>query len=146
MSTKFQLTNIKLKDLKIFNSNVEIPTFATVVKANKVMARNESGETINDQFDKIRIECIDSNLAQILLQAKHDLSQINGFTVEIIGDNAQISSINCDNLIGKNINLQDSIIGLKWVSKFNSGSYSALKLILDFQVFIRHNGNKNREN
>ncbi|WP_227956357.1 hypothetical protein, partial [Streptococcus sanguinis] len=121
--TKISFSDIKLKNLLIFNSNVEISQFATVVFARIISARDEQNQEIQNQIEKIRLECVDTKLAQILLQANQSLMQVNTFTVEIIADNkALLSQINIDSLQNQNINLANAASALKWVSKFGSGS------------------------
>lgn len=145
--TKISFSDIKLKNLLIFNSNVEISQFATVVFARIISARDEQNQEIQNQIEKIRLECIDTKLAQILLQANQSLTQVNTFTVEIIADNkAQLSQINIDSLQNQNINLANAAIALRWVPKFGSGSYSALKLVIDINDFIKNNYKNEREN
>lgn len=141
-TTQIALADAKLKNLIIYQSNIKIPATATIINATFVSKYDDTGDVIKDTVDKIKLECIDTQLAKLLLQANQSLQQLKGFTLELVGSESVLKQINKDNLINKDVNLINPKLALQWVSRKTGGSYAALKVIIDISDFI----NKNHKN
>lgn len=138
-TTQIALADAKLKNLIIYQSNIKIPATATIINATFTSKYDDMGDVIKDTVEKIKLECIDSQLAKLLLQANQSLRQVNGFSVEIVGDEQKLKQFAKDSLLNKDINLPNPKLGLLWVNRKSGGSYSALKVIIDVNDFFAAN-------
>ncbi|HEO7352107.1 TPA: hypothetical protein VBF02_001793, partial [Streptococcus agalactiae] len=68
-----------------------------------------------------------------------DVSSVVPITVEVVGDENYLKQIIVEDIIGKVIDLRSAYVGLKWVSRGNSGNWGGLKLILEELKFVNLN-------
>lgn len=133
---KLNLSGVKLKELRIFKSNVNVPASAVIISA-RANPRYEDGVAIADSIEKISLECVDAELAHSLKKLNADISQIKGFSVDFEGNAETLKKINLESLMSKEISLSEASLALKWVRRGQSGGYSELKLIVNKLVLAQ---------
>ena len=113
------------------HSNVTFPKYATVVSARETQKRDEEGVAIENSIAKIVLNCVNSKILETILKDGGQASDLASFTVEIIGSDDVLQSIDVEKLVGKSILLTKGKLSLRWVQRGTSGSWNGLKLILD---------------
>lgn len=128
---KIKLNSTKIGEfvVKASETNVEIPQVIQIVHA--VPRYQYVDGVATDTVAKIAMQAIDEKAVKVALDAGFELSEMPTFTVEL-QDNALVAELisQIDKLIGQKLSTGNSLIGLRWVSRSQSGSWGGLKLIL----------------
>ncbi|CNH28871.1 Uncharacterised protein [Streptococcus agalactiae] len=136
---KINLNSTKLGELRFSVNEIEAPQVAIVTNARRVAKRDGNGEVIDGTIAKLTILVLDIKLYQLMNQQGLDVSSVVPITVEVVGDENYLKQIIVEDIIGKVIDLRSAYVGLKWVSRGNSGNWDGLKLILEELKFVNLN-------
>ncbi|HFH6707254.1 TPA: hypothetical protein ACGMCH_000923 [Streptococcus agalactiae] len=136
---KINLNSTKLGELRFSVNEIEAPQVAIVTNARRVAKRDGNGEVIDETIAKLTILVLDIKLYQLMNQQGLDVSSVVPITVEVVGDENYLKQIIVEDIIGKVIDLRSAYVGLKWVSRGNSGNWGGLKLILEELKFVNLN-------
>ncbi|HEO6899202.1 TPA: hypothetical protein VBC57_002002, partial [Streptococcus agalactiae] len=120
---KINLNSTKLGELRFSVNEIEAPQVAIVTNARRVAKRDGNGEVIDGTIAKLTILVLDIKLYQLMNQQGLDVSSVVPITVEVVGDENYLKQIIVEDIIGKVIDLRSAYVGLKWVSRGNSGNW-----------------------
>lgn len=130
--SKISLNSTKLGELRFPVSAVSAPDAIVVTGARISQERDAQGNVIENSIAKIVITGIDYKTYQLLKSQGIETDTITPITVEFISpDKATMAQVNVQELVGKLLDVRQSEVALKWVSRGNSGSWGGLKLIIN---------------
>lgn len=128
---KIKLNSNKLGTFfaEVAKTNVDVPAVIQIVSA---IARNEYVNGVaTDTVSKIAMQAIDEKAVEVAKAAGFELTDMPSFTVEIQDENlVEKLATQYESLVGKKLSTATAQVGLRWVSRGQSGSWGGLKLIL----------------
>lgn len=128
---KIKLNSNKLGTLfsKANETNVDVPPVIQIVSATN---RNKYIDGIaTDTILKIAMQAIDIKAVEVAKTAGFELADMPTFTVEIQNEKlVEAFSAQSEKLVGQKLLTENAQIGLRWVSRGQTGSWGGLKLIL----------------
>lgn len=136
---KINLNSTKLGELRFSVNEIEAPKVAIIISARSVAKRDNNGEVLDGTIAKLTLQGLDIKLYQLMKQQGLDVSGVVPITIELVSGESNLKQFNVEDLIGKVIDLRSAYVGLKWVSRGNSGNWGGLKLILEELKFINPN-------
>lgn len=136
--TKMSLNSTKLGELRFPVSAISAPDAIVVTGARITQERDSQGNAIENSIAKIVLTGIDFKTYQILKSQGIETDNITPATVEYISaDKVSMAQVKIEELVGKLLDVRQSEVALKWVSRGNSGSWGGLKLVVNQLKFVQ---------
>ncbi|WP_017371081.1 hypothetical protein [Lactococcus garvieae] len=117
---------------KVIVNNAKKVDVFRVTSMRKVFKRTQSGDVIEGAIEKVTAQGVETKIAEMMEKNGADPKQLKPITLELIGSEEDLHSINPEDFIGTDIPVENADVMLKWEQGFNgNGGWRGLKLVLN---------------
>ncbi|MFR9273360.1 MAG: hypothetical protein ACLVO2_12735 [Clostridia bacterium] len=139
---KTPLNTTKLGEVRLPISLFDAPEVGQIKSARFSPRRDSNGNVIEGSLGKITLEVINFKLLQVMIKNGGSEADLSPVTLEYVTDEAILKGYKAEDLIGRILDLRQSEVALKWVSRGASGSWGGFKLVCSTLKFVQLPTNK----
>ena len=117
---------------KVIVKNAKKVDILRVISMRIVPKRTQSGEVLEGTREKIMAQGVETKIAEMMEKNGIDPKQLKPITLELVGSDDDLLSINPEDFIGADIPVENADVMLKWEQGFSGNcGWRVLKLVLN---------------